>query len=95
MNSCLYECDVMHARFEPRAHRFSYRIFLFAFDLDEIPDLARRLRFFSVGQPNLYSYRDGDYLPLHEAGHNPAGPAARPRRRRAAGRTASPRGRCW
>jgi DUF1365 family protein len=78
MNSCLYECDVMHARFEPRAHRFSYRIFLFAFDLDEIPDLARRLRFFSVGQPNLYSYRDGDYLPLHEAGHNPAGPAAWP-----------------
>jgi DUF1365 family protein len=74
MNSCLYECDVMHARLEPRAHRFSYRIFLFALDLDEVPDLARRLRFFSLGRPNLYSFREGDYLPLHESGHNPAGP---------------------
>ena len=78
MNSCLYECDVMHARFEPRAHRFSYRIFMFALDLDEVPALARRLPFFSLGRPNLYSFREGDYLPLHEAGHNPSGPAVQP-----------------
>ena len=78
MNSCLYECDVMHARFEPSAHRFSYRIFMFALDLDEVPDLARRLSFFSLGRPNLYSFREADYLPLHEAGHNPSGPAVQP-----------------
>ena len=78
MKSCLYECDVMHARFEPSAHRFSYRIFMFALDLDEVPDLARRLSFFSLGRPNLYSFREADYLPLHEAGHNPSGPAVQP-----------------
>lgn len=75
MNSCLYECEVMHARFEPRAHRFSYRIFLFALDLDEVPALAGRLALFSSGRPNLYSFRDGDYLPLGEPAHLPAAPA--------------------
>jgi DUF1365 family protein len=76
MNSCLYECEVMHARFEPRAHRFSYRIFLFALDLEEIPTLARRIGLFSAGRPNLYSFRDRDYLPLGERQHLPAASAS-------------------
>ena len=66
MTSCLYECRVMHARFSPRAHRFAYRIFLFALDLDELPALGRRLSLFSVNRPNLYSFREGDFLPTHE-----------------------------
>jgi len=63
MNSCLYECDVMHARFAPRIHRFSYRIFLFAIDLDELPALDRHLRLFSQESRNIYGFRDRDYLP--------------------------------
>lgn len=66
MKSSLYECQVMHARFAPRAHRFLYRIFLFAIDLDELETLPRQLAFFSVGRRNLYSFRDGDFLPTHE-----------------------------
>jgi DUF1365 family protein len=69
MSSCLYECDVMHARFAPREHRFVYRIFLFALDLDELPDLHRRLPLFSVNRPNLYSFREADYLPTGEPVH--------------------------
>ncbi|MEY4687063.1 MAG: hypothetical protein RIR76_1086 [Verrucomicrobiota bacterium] len=76
MKSCLYECEVLHARFEPRAHRFSYRIFLFALDLEEIPELARKLTLFSAGRSNLYSFRDRDYLPLGERQHLPASPEA-------------------
>ena len=76
MKSCLYECEVMHARFEPRAHRFSYRIFLFALDLEEIPELARKLTLFSAGRSNLYSFRDRDYRPLGERQHLPASPEA-------------------
>lgn len=64
MNSCLYECQVMHARFSPRAHRFLYRIFLFAIDLDELPTLSRGLALFSVGRANLYSFRDADFFPV-------------------------------
>ena len=75
MNSCLYECDVMHARFSPRAHRFVYRIFLFAIDLDELATLPQRLTFFSLNRPNLYSFREADFLPSSEPVHNPGVPA--------------------
>lgn len=66
----------MHARFAPRRHRFVYRIFLFALDLDELPALARRLPLFSVGRANLFSFRDRDYLPIEAKPDTPA-PAAR------------------
>ena len=70
MNSCLYECHVMHARFSPRPHRFLYRIFLFAIDLDELDLLHRRFALFSVNRPNLYSFRERDFLPTSEPIHN-------------------------
>lgn len=81
MNSCLYECSVLHARFSPRQHRFLYRIFLFAIDLDELETLHRRLRLFSFNRANLYSFRDADFLPTGEPVHNAPAPAAptRPR----------------
>jgi len=75
MKSSLYECQVLHARFAPRDHRFLYRIFLFAIDLDELETLPRQLAFFSVGRRNLYSFRDGDFLPTHEKTSAPASPA--------------------
>jgi DUF1365 family protein len=56
----------MHARFAPKAHRFVYRIFLFALDLDELETLDRRLRLFSFDRAGLYSFRDQDYLPTSE-----------------------------
>lgn len=64
--SSLYECRVVHARFSPKAHRFAYRIFLFAIDLDELDTLHRRLRLFSLGRRNLYSLRESDFLPTGE-----------------------------
>ena len=60
----------MHARFAPKAHRFDYRIFLFAMDLDEVELLHRRLLLFSRNRRNLYSFRDEDFLPTHESLHN-------------------------
>ena len=78
MNSCLYECSVLHARFSPRQHRFLYRIFLFAIDLDELETLHRRLRLFSFNRSNLYSFRDADFLPTSEPVHNAPTPAAPP-----------------
>lgn len=75
MKSCLYECHVMHARFQPRRHRFAYRIFLFALDLDELDRLSRRLPLFSVNRPNLYAFFEKDYLPTEEALHNAGGAA--------------------
>ncbi len=75
MNSCLYECRVVHARLAPKAHRFAYRLFLFGFDLDELDSLHRSLRLFSRNRANLYSFRDADFLPTHEAPRHPTDPA--------------------
>lgn len=71
----------MHARLAPTAHRFRHRIFLFGLDLDELGGLHRRLRLFSAGRANLYSFRESDYLPVHERRHNsaPAIPHSAPR----------------
>lgn len=62
----------MHARFSPKPHRFMYRIFMLAVDLDELPTLHRNLRFFSVNRRNLYAFRETDYLPTSEPLHNHA-----------------------
>jgi uncharacterized protein len=70
MNSRIYECHVMHARFLPKPHRFVYRIFMLAIDLDELPTLHRRLHLFSVNAPNLYAFRETDFLPTTEPLHN-------------------------
>lgn len=86
MNSCLYECQVMHRRFAPREHRFLYRIFLFALDLDELAARPFRLGLFSVNRANLYAFRDRDYLPVHEPEFGRASPATPP----AGGMSASP-----
>lgn len=79
--SRLYECRVLHARLHPRTHRFAYRLFFLAIDLDELPDLARRLFLLRFDRPGLLSLRQRDYLPTHEPVHNPgraSSPAASP-----------------
>jgi len=73
LRSCLYECRVMHHRFTPKPHRFDYRLFYFAIDLDELDALRARLRLFSVNRANLYSLRESDFFPTHEPLHNSTG----------------------
>ena len=64
MNSCLYECNVMHHRLAPKEHQFAYRIFMFYLDLDEIDGLNRRLHLLSRNRFNLFNFRDRDHLQL-------------------------------
>ncbi len=74
MRSSLYECRVTHHRFRPKVHRFAYRIFLFAIDLDELGELARGRPLLSVNRRNLYSFREDDYFPTAEPVHNGRAP---------------------
>ena len=71
MRSRLFECRVSHARFAPRNHRFSYRAFYVAVDLDELPALRGRFRLLSIDAPNLFSINQRDFLPVDEPLHNP------------------------
>jgi len=63
MNSCLYECSVMHHRLAPKEHRFSHDIFMFYLDLDELDTIAKRTFLFSRNRRNFYAFRDSDHLP--------------------------------
>src|SRR5882724_11100576 len=64
MNSCLYECSVMHHRLSPKEHHFRYRIFMFALDLDELDEVARRVPLFGHNRSTFYAFRDRDHLTL-------------------------------
>ncbi len=79
MRSRLYECGVMHHRFSPQEHQFSYRIFMLALDLDELADVQRRFRLFSVNRGNLFSFREADFMRVDEPVHNPTADALAPR----------------
>ncbi len=60
--SGLYRGVVAHARARPRAHRLRYRIFMTLLDLDELPDLGRRLTLFGHNRPGLIAFHDRDHL---------------------------------
>lgn len=58
--SALYPGDVAHHRLRPREHRLAYRLWSMLIDLDELPELDRRLRLFSVDRFNLFSFHARD-----------------------------------
>lgn len=71
VESCLYFGEVMHRRLEPMYHRFRYRVFSLYLDLDELPQLALRLRLFSYNRWNVFSFFDRDHGPLKSHGDRP------------------------
>jgi DUF1365 family protein len=61
MRSAIYRGSVMHARLAPVQHRFRYRVFTLLIDLDELPALAKSLRWLSHNRFNLMSLHDRDH----------------------------------
>ncbi|HTY69073.1 MAG TPA: DUF1365 family protein [Alphaproteobacteria bacterium] len=59
--SAIYTGRVMHARWRPVRHRLRYRALYLLLDLDELPELSRRLRFFSARRFNLFGFRERDH----------------------------------
>jgi len=59
--SGLYRGSVTHRRLRPRVHFLRHRLFQWLLDLDELDALDRRLKLFSRGRFNLFSFRDGDH----------------------------------
>jgi DUF1365 family protein len=66
VNSCLYECSVMHHRFSPKVHHFEHRIFMFYLDLDELDQVSNKIFCFGYNRKNFYSFRDEDHEPAGE-----------------------------
>jgi DUF1365 family protein len=71
VRSALYRGTLVHSRRSPARNTFRYPISFFVLDLDELPELERRLALFSVNRPNLVTLRDQDHfdgtLPVKEA----------------------------
>lgn len=61
MAPALYRGSVTHSRLRPVRHRFEYRVFSLLVDVDELPGLARRLRWLSHNRFNLLSLHDRDH----------------------------------
>ncbi|MEO8299678.1 MAG: DUF1365 family protein [Burkholderiales bacterium] len=59
--SALYVGSVMHQRLRPARHRLQYRVFTLLLDLDELPALSKRLRWFSLNRFNLFSLVEADH----------------------------------
>ena len=62
VHSALYRGELVHARNDVHVRRaFRYGVYMAALDLDELPELDRRLRLFSLERPNVFAFRERDY----------------------------------
>lgn len=62
MKSLIYQGTVSHARLAPQPHSFCYPVYFYAFDLDELPELARENPLFGYNQRRPVAIFDRDYL---------------------------------
>ena len=59
--NALYVGRVRHARYRPKAHRFTYRVFSTLLDVDDIDQNRLGLRLLSIDRFNLFSIRRRDH----------------------------------
>lgn len=62
MNSCIYEGQVTHKRFQPVAHEFTYSLFMLYLDLSELKTVFRKHWFWSTRFPNVAWFRRAEHL---------------------------------
>lgn len=62
MKSALYAGTLVHSRRTPAENTFRYPACYFLLDLDELPQLDRRLALFSTNRPNVVSLHDADHF---------------------------------
>lgn len=87
MRSRIFECRILHERFLPRRHRFVYRVFMLALDLDELGVVASRVRLLRINGRGFFCFNERDYMPTHEPVHNASASTPRPARPNASGAT--------
>ena len=71
MHSKIYKGNVVHHRLQPHQHRFSYRVFMMYLDLDELPELFQKFRFWSATSSAIARFKRSDHygndvLPLSD-----------------------------
>ncbi len=61
MNSTLYPLTVMHNRHTPVENAFSYSVFMWCVDLDELEVLSKKIWLFGLNKFNVFSFWDKDH----------------------------------
>ena len=61
-HSAIYKGRVLHRRYEPVRHQFSYNVFMVFLDLDELSTLFDSYWFWSVGRYNIAQFKRSDHL---------------------------------
>lgn len=67
MNSCIYKCSVMHHRLIPKENKFSYDVFMFYIDLDELRSLSKKNLLFGWNRFNLFSFHNKNHANVPES----------------------------
>ena len=62
MNSLIYTGTIEHRRYVPITHQLSYPIYMYGFDLEELPHLGLRYPLFGYNKMGITSIHDKDYL---------------------------------
>ena len=62
MRSHLLDGKVRHRRTRPFQYQLEHDVYYFALDLDELDQIAGRLRLFSRGRPNVVTLLDRDHM---------------------------------
>lgn len=62
MDSALYSGSLRHRRFAPKAHEFTYPLFMAFLDIDRIPETMRRSRLSSYNRWNWASFDERDHF---------------------------------
>jgi DUF1365 family protein len=62
LRSAVYEGQVVHHRYTPVDHQFTYRIAMVLLDLDEVDAVCRLHPLWSAERPNAISFRRRDFL---------------------------------
>ncbi len=61
MFSCIYTGKVIHHRLLPHKHRFSYRLFMVSLDLQELPTLFDRFKYWAYEKTAIATFRRKDH----------------------------------
>ena len=62
MRSRIYTGRIMHARAKPVRHKFSYPVYFYRFDLEELDRIDREVLFFGHNRVRPVALHDRDYL---------------------------------
>lgn len=89
LNSAIYTGQVRHRRFSPKAHDFTYKVFMVYLDLQELDTVFAQSRWWSKKRFNIARFRRSDFFDRqegeslyetishwleHENGRRPEGP---------------------